>query len=161
MKKIITLTEGRKLTQELKRQQKRIVLAGGCFDLLHKGHLAFLNQAKQRGDHLIILLESDAMIRKRKGPDRPKETQDRRAHNLAAEIAVDSILLLPSFMENSDYDNLVSELKPAIIATTKGDPLRFHKERQAKMIGAEVVDVIDRLSTYSTTGQIQKAYENE
>ena len=63
-------------------------------------------------------------------------------------------------MEDSDYDKLVSEIKPAIIATTKGDPYRHHKERQAQIVNAEVIDVIERLPQYSTTNSI-KHYENK
>jgi hypothetical protein len=60
-------------------------------------------------------------------------------------------VLLPYFSKNSQYDEVIYSLKPAIIATTLGDPCRFHKERQATKIGATVIDVIERLSDYSTT----------
>ena len=141
-------------------QSPDIVLAGGCFDLLHQGHLSFLQSAKGQGTLLIILLESDEMIKKRKGEARPIQTQNERAHQLATIKDVDYIILLRPQMEDSDYDKLVSEIKPAIIATTKGDPYRHHKERQAQIVNAEVIDVIERLPQYSTTNSI-KHYENK
>lgn len=139
---------------------KHHVLAGGCFDLLHNGHISFLKKAKEEGDFLIILLESDVMIKKRKSANRPIETQQVRAEKLSNLNTVDLIILLPDEMKNDDYDNLVSALKPAIIATTKGDPGRHHKERQAKLVRGEVKDVITRLPEYSTTKEI-KTHVNE
>lgn len=139
---------------------KQVVLAGGCFDLLHNGHISFLKKAKEEGDFLIVLLESDVMIKKRKGKDRPVETQQTRATKLSNLDTVDLIILLPDKMENNDYDKLVSDLKPAIIATTQGDPGRHHKERQANLVRAEVKDVITRLPEYSTTKEI-KTHVNE
>ena len=61
------------------------------------------------------------------------------------------VILLPFPFEDNDYDQLVTSIKPAIIATTKGDPSIHHKIRQAKKIGAQVVEVIDRLPNHSTT----------
>ncbi len=139
---------------------KKIVLTGGCFDLLHRGHLLFLEKAKLEGDYLIVLLESDNSIKIRKGQTRPIETQKKRAENLLKQSSVDLIILLPERVSDSDYDNLVSEIKPAIIATTKKDPSRFHKERQAQLVGAKVIDVIERLPQYSTTKKINEKHEN-
>ena len=132
------------------------VLAGGCFDLLHPGHLSFLKKAKEQGDLLFLLLESDDMIKKSKGNNRPHQDQQIRAENLAQTQIVDYVILLPEEMDNNEYDKLVSLIKPAIIATTKGDPYRYHKERQALLVGGKVVDVIDRISNFSTSQSTNK-----
>ncbi len=130
---------------------KKLVLAGGCFDILHVGHIAFLEKAKEQGDLLCILLESDESIRKSKGEKRPVNTQKDRAKLLSALEMVDTIIELEPNMSNADYDALVFALKPAIIATTKGDKNRIHKERQANNINAQVIDVVDNVENQSTT----------
>ena len=130
---------------------KKKVVAGGCFDVLHPGHEAFLNACRKQGEYLIILLESDKKIKESKGNGRPHNSQEIRARNLTALKIIDYIILLPYLSKNKEYDEVISSLKPAIIATTFGDPYRFHKERQAKMVGAEVIDVIKRLPEHSTT----------
>lgn len=150
MKKIVTLEELPNVTKELQSRGKRIILAGGCFDILHKGHIAFLEKAKERGDTLIILLESDASIRKSKGEGKPVHTQKTRSAILASLAAVDYIVLLP-VMTHDEYDKVVLIVKPAIIATTKGDPGKKHKERQAELVNAEVVDVIERLPDFASS----------
>ncbi len=143
------------IAQRLIREGKIIVLAGGCFDLLHEGHHSFLKKAKKEGDVLIILLESDLAIKTKKGENRPVNQQTIRAQNLAKLPYVDVVILLEGILTDEDYDNLVTSLKPAIIATTKGDPYRHHKDRQAAKVGAKVKEVIERLEGYSTTDCIK------
>ena len=129
---------------------KKVVLIGGCFDVIHSGHLQFIKASKKLGDTLILLLENDKTIKKNKGENRPLNKQLIRAENLAKLGEIDYIILLDNNMENISYDSLVSSLKPAIIATTKGDENIAHKIRQAKLVGAKVEEVVERLP-YSTT----------
>jgi FAD synthetase len=150
-KKILSPQEITEVTQHLQNQDKRIVLAGGCFDLLHIGHVQFLQKAKDQGDILFIILEHDVSVAKRKGSTRPIYSQADRAAMLAALAVVDYVILLPDIMTDADYDRLVLQVKPAIIATTKSDPTRNHKERQAKKMNARVIDVIDRIGNQSTS----------
>jgi bifunctional ADP-heptose synthase (sugar kinase/adenylyltransferase) len=74
-----------------------------------------------------------------------------RADLLASLTLVDYVILLPAITSDDFYNNLVNQLKPAIIATTAGDPYREYKERQAKQIGGKVVDVIKPITNKSTT----------
>lgn len=111
-------------------QAKKIVLLGGCFDILHYGHIEFLRKSKDLGDYLIIALESDEMITKYK-KRQPIHTQLQRAQNLAAIQYVDKVLLLPVLEGFKDYNQLVQDVKPVIIATTKGDPQIKNKMQQA------------------------------
>lgn len=131
--------------------EQKLVLVGGCFDVLHQGHRSFLKAAEKQGDLLVVLLESDEAVSKRKGPKRPLNTQLTRAQNLLSSTPSKLIILLPFPFEDNDYDQLVSSVKPAIIATTKGDEFIHHKIRQAKKVDAQVVEVINRLPKYSTT----------
>lgn len=151
MNKINTIDTISALKQTLHQSKKRIVLVGGCFDILHVGHIRFFTAAKKQGDTLIVLLESDQTITNQKGPHRPINTQEDRAEILGALEVIDHIIILKPEMNDKAYDELVFALKPAIIATTAGDHYRSHKERQAKAIGAEVVDVIMPVSDKSTT----------
>ncbi len=139
------------IARKIRQAGKRVVLAGGCFDILHTGHMAFLEAAKQDGDVLFVLLESDQMITKTKGQNRPINAQKDRATILASLAPVDYVVLLTYLQSHQDYDMLVLALKPAIIATTKGDPGRHHKERQAKLLHIKVVDVMKRIPSSSTS----------
>ena len=151
MNKILSLKNVNELAIQLHQQHKRIVLAGGCFDLLHIGHIVFLESAKKYGDMLILLVESDETITKSKGPKRPINTQHDRAKILSAIEVVDYVILLDPQMSNNAYDDLVFSLKPVIIATTEGDMNRKHKERQAQKVQAKVVDVTMPITDKSTT----------
>ena len=151
MNKILTTKQAITLSTQLHKQNQKVVLVGGCFDLLHIGHITFLEEAKKKGDILIVLLESDTSITTAKGENRPINSQDIRAKILAALSMVDRVILLEPQMSNTDYDTLVFAIKPAIIATTKGDPRRKEKEYCAQAVGAQVMDVIERQEDASTT----------
>lgn len=128
----------------------KIVLTGGCFDILHIGHVRFLSEAKRMGDYLVVLLESDKKVKKLKGKNRPVFVQKERAEMLSALENVDLIVLLPTIERDSDYLNLVSKIKPDIIAVTENDPLIEKKRRQAKRIRGEL-KVVSLRETVSTS----------
>lgn len=134
-----------------KKLDKKTVLIGGCFDILHLGHIRFLKQAKKLGDILIILLESDEKIKKIKGEGRPVNTQAVRAEMLSALEDVNFIILLPKDMENKDYDLLVSRIKPDFIAVTKGDSGLENKKRSAKLVNAKIIIATNLIEGYSTS----------
>lgn len=149
--KIFSVEQAKELSQKLHNENQKVVLAGGCFDILHIGHLVFLESAKRYGDVLVVMVESDETIKNTKGPKRPLNIQMDRARLLEAFRVVDYVILLKPEMSNKDYDDLVITLKPAIIATTQGDSNRHHKERQAKLVGADVIDVTEFVSDKSTS----------
>lgn len=128
---------------------KKVVLVGGCFDVLHLGHIVFLQKAKNEGDVLVVLLESDEKVKQLKGKGRPVHTQKERASVLSALDAVDFVILLP-FMENSDYDTLISQIKPDVIAVTAGYESKYHKQA-AKLVGAKLKFVTKKVGNYSTS----------
>lgn len=151
MKKILKIDEAIKIAKELREKNKTIVLAGGCFDILHIGHVKFLQSAKQEGGMLLILLESDKSIRKSKGKNRPINSQKDRAMLLSEISSVDYIVILKRPMTNQEYDQLVIALKPDIIAFTKGDRDLVHKQRQANLIGARLSETTVKITDKSTT----------
>lgn len=135
---------------------KKLVVVGGCFDLLHLGHLIFLKQAKAKGEVLLVLLESDQTIARLKGLNRPIHTQEVRAQILAELRSVDFVLNLPAFSSDTEYDQLMEKLKPSVIATTEGDEYAFHKQRQAKKTGAKLLFVTEPIKDHSTSKIIKK-----
>ena len=143
----------------MKLSNQKIILAGGCFDILHIGHIRFLQKAKALGGVLIILLESDHKIKMMKGDNRPINSQKDRAEVLTALQDVDLVVLLPENMENQGYDLIVKQIKPNFIATTKEDLNIKFKERAAKLVKAKVKSVMSVINGYST-GQIIKIYFN-
>jgi FAD synthetase len=128
----------------------RIVLAGGCFDILHIGHVRFLSEAKGMGDTLIVLLESDRKVKRLKGRNRPIFIQKERAEMLSALRCVDLVVLLPSIEKDRDYLNLVMKIKPNLIAVTEEDAQIEKKKSQAKKVGAEL-EVVSLIKRYSTS----------
>lgn len=151
MGNILNLQQAIEISQKIKSEKKSIVLAGGCFDILHIGHIKFLGKARKNGDYLFILLESDESVKKLKGDKRPINSQKDRAQILSALKFVDYVILLSGIKESKDYDSLVEKIHPDIIAVTKNDKALFHKQRQAKKINAKVVSVIERVEDKSTT----------
>ncbi len=151
MGNILNLQQAIEISQKIKSEKKSIVLAGGCFDILHIGHIKFLEKARKNGDYLFILLESDESVKKLKGDKRPINSQKDRAQILSALKFIDYVILLSGIKESKDYDSLVEKIHPDIIAVTKNDKALFHKQRQAKKINAKVVSVIERVEDKSTT----------
>jgi len=148
MARIVTLQE---LKGVLPVESKgRIVLTGGCFDILHIGHVRFLSEAKEMGDYLVVLLESDKNVKKLKGKKRPLFIQKERAEMLSALRNIDLIVLLPMMEDDSDYLNLVMKIKPDIIAATEDDPHIEKKRLQAKEVGGEL-KIISLTKTFSTS----------
>jgi len=148
MARIVNLRE---LKTFLPRGNKgRIVLTGGCFDILHVGHVRFLSEAKKMGEYLVVLLENDKNVKKLKGKNRPVFIQKERAEMLSALGSVDLVVLLPTMEDDSDYLNLMMRIKPDIIAVTENDPHIKKKRGQAKQIGGEL-KVIPSIKTLSTS----------
>ena len=133
-----------------KKSASRIVLTGGCFDILHIGHVRFLAEAKIMGDYLVVLLENDKKVKKLKGENRPVFIQKERAEMLSALGSVDLIVLLPMMETDNDYLNLIMEIKPDIIAVTENDPHIEKKRWQAKEVGGEL-KIISLTKTFSTS----------
>lgn len=130
-------------------ENEKTVLVGGCFDLIHYGHLKFLEAAKQQGDFLIVALESDEFIKTHKRKLQV-HYQNERAEILANMNMIDMIILLPFFQTNKEYFELVKKISPSIIAVTKGDKQLKNKKKQARLVGAEVKEVVANLNNFST-----------
>ncbi len=93
MDKILSGEQLKKRIETLKGEGKRIVFTNGCFDILHVGHVKYLNLAKELGDILILALNSDSSVRSIKGPLRPVVPQDERAYIMASLDMVDYVTI--------------------------------------------------------------------
>ncbi len=91
--KLLSLDAAVAWRAQLKTEGRRVVLTNGVFDLLHTGHLFYLQQARALGDALIIALNSDASVRALKGPTRPVQTEEQRAYALGALACVDAVVI--------------------------------------------------------------------
>ena len=122
-----------------------VVLVGGCFDVLHYGHVSFLKKAKALGNHLVIALENDDAIVASKNR-KAFHAQHQRAEILESLEMVDEVLLLPTLTTYEVYFCLVQRIKPDFIAYTQGDPQAANKDRQAQEIekGFSTTDLLER-----------------
>ena len=151
MGNILPIDKIKILSARLKSENKKIVLAGGCFDIIHIGHIEFLKNAKKFGDILILLLESDESIKNLKGEKRPINNQDNRSKILSTIEYVDYVIPLPKIYKTQDYNDLVLKINPSIIAVTSGDPNLNNKKLQAKSINGKVKIVLKKMPEHSTT----------
>lgn len=97
--------------EALRRAGRRVVFTNGCFDILHAGHVKLLEEARLLGDMLIVGLNSDASVRRLKGPGRPRNPQADRAAVLAAVRWVDEVII---FDEDTPYE-LILRLRPDVL----------------------------------------------
>ena len=99
-----------KIIDELKKQNKKVVFTNGCFDILHVGHLTYLNEAKRQGDILVVGVNSDSSVKKLKGETRPINNENDRCELLCGLKAVDYTVI---FEEQTPCE-LLDILKPSI-----------------------------------------------
>jgi len=109
--KIINRDRVSQIIDDLRRKGKKIVFTNGCFDLLHIGHIRYLQQAREEGDLLVLGLNSDRSVRDLKGETRPLLPQEERAEMMAALSMVDYIVI---FDERTPLD-LIKEIRPDIL----------------------------------------------
>ncbi len=145
--------DSKKIKKRISPKQKTI-LVGGCFDVLHYGHISFLKKASTLGNHLVIALEGDETIVLTK--DRQVfHSQQQRAEILESLSFVDDVILLPTFKTDKDYFQLVEAIYPTVIAMTEGDPQYHNKMRQAAHVGGNTI-VIPFEKGFSTTDLLKK-----
>ncbi|OGQ13393.1 MAG: hypothetical protein A3B70_07215 [Deltaproteobacteria bacterium RIFCSPHIGHO2_02_FULL_40_11] len=135
----------------LPRKKKKVVFTNGCFDLLHVGHVQYLQKAKKLGDILVLALNSDASVQKIKGPNRPLVPFKQRAEIMAALECVDFVT---SFSQPTPF-NLIQFLKPHILV--KGGDWKIKDIVGATTVlqNGGKVKTIRYLSGKSTTNLIQ------
>ena len=149
------LLDGEKLTKWLddcRKKGKKIVFSNGCFDILHRGHVEYLSKAAAFGDVMIIGLNTDASVKRLKGPSRPVNDEKSRAFVLAGLEFVSAVVL---FDEDTPY-NLIKTVQPDVLvkgSDYKPENIVGYDVVMAK--GGKVVTV-DLVEGFSTTKTIEK-----
>jgi D-beta-D-heptose 7-phosphate kinase/D-beta-D-heptose 1-phosphate adenosyltransferase len=146
--KIRPVDELAALVAQEKSKGRRIVFTNGCFDLLHRGHLHILREARKLGDLLIVALNSDSSVRRIKGASRPILPLEERAELLAALEIVDYVT---SFDETDPY-RVIAALRPDVLV--KGGD--WPKEHVIGRDLVETVEVIPYIQGYSTSQIIER-----
>lgn len=151
MKSIYTRAEILAIRKKLKKEKKKVVFTNGCFDVLHAGHVDYLNKAKAAGDVLILGLNSDASVKRIKGEKRPIVKEEERAFILSNLKAVDYVTLF----EEDTPQEIIGELIPDILV--KGADWAIDK-----IVGRDIVEAnggevktISFVTDQSTTNIIQ------
>jgi len=150
--KIVTLSSLKRKVARLKQDGKRIVFTNGCFDILHYGHTKYLQDARAKGDYLIVAVNSDSSIKKIKAENRPVVGESDRLKVVAALGCVDFVVL---FKEDNPL-KVIMALKPDILV--KGSDWR-----KKRIVGADFVEsyggkvlTINLVKGRSTSAIIQK-----
>jgi D-glycero-beta-D-manno-heptose 1-phosphate adenylyltransferase len=137
---IVTLEEARRAVEEARRRGRTAVLANGCFDLLHVGHVRYLRGARKEGDLLVVAVNSDASVRALKGPPRPLMPERERAEMVAAFGYVDYVLIF----EEPTVENVLRSLRPDVHAKGTDYTVETVPEREfVKAYGGRVAIVGD------------------
>jgi D-beta-D-heptose 7-phosphate kinase/D-beta-D-heptose 1-phosphate adenosyltransferase len=150
--KLKTLDELIKIAAQARRNGKSVVFTNGCFDLLHRGHVHVLRQAKAAGDLLVVAINSDQSVKAIKGPTRPVAAEMDRLELIAAMEMVDYVILF----DEPDPSKLITAIKPNVLA--KGGDWGADG-----VVGADIVEreggrvvLVPYLKGYSTSEIIER-----
>lgn len=143
-----------KVIEEIKNSGKKVVFTNGCFDILHVGHLRYMNEAKKQGDFLVVGVNSDASVKRLKGESRPINNEIDRAEMLSGLKAVDITVI---FEEDTPME-LIDALKPSI--HVKGGDYRKEDLPETPVVekhGGEVriLNFVEGKSTTNIVNKIQ------
>ena len=151
-KKIQTKEEVSKRVEQLKSEGKKVVFTNGCFDIVHLGHVDYLEKARNLGDFLVVGLNTDSSVSRIKGPSRPVSDENSRSRVIASFGFVDAVV----FFDEPTPKELIETIKPDIL--TKGKDYQVEN-----IVGADFViknggrvETLDLVNGYSTSSVIHK-----
>jgi D-glycero-beta-D-manno-heptose 1-phosphate adenylyltransferase len=151
-RKILTIDEAADFVGRTRRGRRTVVFTNGVFDILHPGHVRYLQDARREGDALIVGINSDRSTRAIKGPARPVTPEDERAELLGALACVDAVVIF----DEDDPGRLVARLEPDVLAKGADWPLDAIIGRDlVESRGGRVVR-IPLADGYSTSAIIRK-----
>ena len=155
--KIVDIEELARRSTELRAAGKKLVATNGCFDLLHVGHVRYLQAARARGDALVVGVNGDDSARELKGPGRPLNNEKERADVLAALECVDLVTIFPELRAT----RFIQAAAPAIYA--KGgdytaETLNAEERNALQKIGAEI-RIVPFEKGYSTSRLLERLRE--
>jgi D-beta-D-heptose 7-phosphate kinase/D-beta-D-heptose 1-phosphate adenosyltransferase len=152
MGQVVSREELVKIRGEARQQGQIVVFTNGCFDLLHRGHVQYLGQAKALGDILVVGLNSDDSVRQLKGPERPLNAQEDRAQVLASLGVVDFVCIF----DDQTPAQLIEAVVPDVLV--KGGDYRAEDivgRETVQSAGGQVV-VVEELDGFSTQDMIER-----
>jgi rfaE bifunctional protein nucleotidyltransferase chain/domain len=135
--KIVTADRAREIANAMRESGRKLVFSNGCFDLLHVGHVRYLEAARALGDALLVAINGDESVRVLKGDGRPVNSESNRAEVVAALACVDHVVVFPEVRATA----LLEKVRPAIYV--KGgdytaDSLHTEERDALKRIGTEI-----------------------
>lgn len=151
LKKIISLDQARQIVDQAKKDGKIVGFTNGCFDCCHLGHLTSFMRAKELCDVLIVAMNSDASVKRYKGPTRPIQDEKTRSLLLASLEMIDYVIV---FEEDSPL-YIVNDLKPDVVAKEGYTLDQWPEGRAVLAYGGRAV-ILDRVEGYSTSTLAQK-----
>ncbi len=149
--KILTKEEMLPERERLGAENQCVVFTNGCFDILHRGHVAYLNFAREQGDVLVLGMNSDASVKRNKGDDRPIHCEEDRAEVLAALECVDYVVLF----DEDEPVSLIESLVPDVLVKGE-DWAHYVSGREAVEAAGGKVVLAKMVEGRSTTGTIEK-----
>lgn len=152
MGRVVTREELIRIRQDLQKSGKKVVFTNGCFDILHRGHVEYLQKAKALGDVLIVGLNTDASVKRLKGPSRPIVNQEDRAFVLSALSAVDYVCY---FDDDTPYE-LIKAIVPDVLVKGGDWAVENVVGRDIVEGAGGVVKTIEFVPNRSTTSIIER-----
>ena len=152
--KVLTLRQAAAWAASARRRGQRVVATNGCFDLLHFGHVSYLQRARELGDVLVVGLNGDRSVRELKGPGRPLAPQKQRAAVLAALACVDAVVVFPQVRAH----RFLAAVRPDVYV--KGGDYRpetlFGRERAVLTAVGSKIRILPFVKGFSTSRLIEK-----
>ncbi len=158
--KIVSLERLKTIVAGLKENGKKVISTSGCFDILHAGHVTYLEEAKTKGDILIVLLNSDSSVRTLKGEKRPIVSEMERAIVIAGLACVDYVCIF----DDKTPCAIIEKIQPDIVIKGGDYNGKWIPEMDSvKTYGGSVayVSVVDGLSTTNIVDKIKELNRNE
>jgi len=157
MMKILSIDQLRSERERLRRLGNRVVFTNGCFDLIHPGHIRYLQEARQLGDALIVALNSDRSVRELKGEKRPILNQNERAEVMAALNCVEYVTI---FDESTPREIIAALLPDVLVKGGDWDLDRIVGRDEVEAAGGEVLNLpfIEGCSTTDLIERIVQRY---
>jgi len=149
--RILTPEQARQERDYLHSQEKKLVFTNGCFDILHRGHTQYLAFARAQGDALVVGLNSDASVRRAKGPTRPVNAEQDRAFVLGSLRAVDFVVIL----DEDEPRDLISQILPDVLVKGK-DWAHYVSGRDIVEAHGGKVVLADMVEGKSTTATLKR-----
>lgn len=150
--KVVSREQLETICVDLKKQGKLLVSTNGCFDILHWGHIQYLEQARSLGDVLICAVNSDDSVKRIKGPSRPIHDEKTRAHQLAGLESVDYVVIF----DNDTPNEILALIKPSLhIKGGDYDPSLLPEKKTVEQYGGKV-RCLPLVAGFSTTGILEK-----